>query len=45
MIRERLQKIVKDIASAYGCSSKLNYQNGYDFVYNDPDLSEAAINL
>jgi len=43
MIKERLQKIVEDIASAYGCSAKLNYQNGYDFVYNDPDLSEAAI--
>ena len=43
MIRERLQKMVEDIASAYGCSAKLNYQNGYDFVYNDPNLSELAI--
>ena len=43
MIRERLKKIVEDIASAYGCTAKLSYQNGYDFVYNDPKLSELAI--
>ena len=43
MIKKRLQKIVEDISSAYGCLGKLNYQNGYDFVYNDPDLSKSAI--
>lgn len=43
MIREKLKKMVEDIASAYECTAKLNYQNGYDFVYNDPALSELAI--
>ncbi|WP_255342677.1 amidohydrolase [Fusobacterium sp. CM1] len=43
MIKQRLEKIVKDIANAYDCIGKLHYQNGYDFIYNNPELSETII--
>ncbi|MGF6907510.1 amidohydrolase [Fusobacterium sp. PH5-44] len=42
VIKERLSTIVNDIASAYGCIGELNYVDGYDFIYNDPTLTEYA---
>lgn len=41
-IKERLGTIVEDIANAYGCTGELNYTDGYDFIYNDPTLTEYA---
>jgi len=42
IIKERLATIVKDIGSAYGCEGILDYVDGYDFIYNDPKLTEYA---
>lgn len=42
LVKERLGKIVEDICEAYGCKGVLNYQDGYDFIYNDLKLSEIA---
>ena len=41
-IKERLATIVSDIASAYGCRGILDYVDGYDFIYNDPTLTQYA---
>ncbi|MDR3258360.1 MAG: amidohydrolase [Fusobacteriaceae bacterium] len=43
LIKERLAIVVNDIASAYGCIGKLNYYDGYDFIYNDLKLSQNVI--
>jgi amidohydrolase len=42
-IKERLEVVVNDIASAYGCVGKLSYYDGYDFIYNDLQLSQNVI--
>lgn len=42
-IKSRLGNIVKDIAAAHGCAGELHYYDGYDFIWNDPDLSQKLI--
>ncbi|MDP0506494.1 MAG: amidohydrolase [Fusobacterium sp. JB019] len=44
IIKKRLHKLVNDICSAYGCEGKLIYKDGYDFMYNDLELSKEVIN-
>ncbi|MFK4784933.1 amidohydrolase [Fusobacterium sp. MFO224] len=44
IIKKRLCKLVEDICSAYGCEGKLVYKDGYDFMYNDLELSKEVIN-
>lgn len=39
-IRNRLEKIVRDIPIAYECEGILKYEEGYDFIYNDLNLSK-----
>ncbi|MGL4866181.1 M20 metallopeptidase family protein [Cetobacterium sp.] len=39
-IRNRLEKIVRDIPMAYECEGILKYEEGYDFIYNDLNLSK-----
>lgn len=41
-IKLRLKKIVTDISSAYECEGILNYEDGYDFIYNNLELSKYA---
>lgn len=43
IVKERLEKIIEDICSAYGCKGELVYKNGYDFIYNDLELSKGVI--
>ncbi len=43
VIKSRLEKLVSDISSAYGCTGKLHYVNGYDFIFNDLELSNNVI--
>lgn len=40
IIQERLHDIVEQAAATYGCTGILKYENGYDYMYNDPALSE-----
>lgn len=40
LIKERLQKLVENIASSYDCKGILHYNEGYSFIYNDPKLCE-----
>lgn len=44
MIKNRLEELVTNISKAYGCKGILHYQNGYDFIYNNPELSTSLIN-
>lgn len=43
LIKKRLNRIVMDIADAYECIGILDYQDGYDFMFNDLTLSEEVI--
>lgn len=43
LIQERLHDIVEQAAATYGCVGILKYENGYDYMYNDPELSEFVI--
>lgn len=43
LIKKRLNKIVTDISEAYECTGILDYQDGYDFMFNDLALSEEVI--
>lgn len=40
VIKERLHYIVEQAAATYGCKGVLKYESGYDFMYNDLQLSE-----
>lgn len=40
IVKERLQTVVENTAAAYGCRAQLRYEDGYDFIYNDLQLSE-----
>lgn len=40
ILKQRLQKIVENTAAAYGCRGLMHYEDGYDFIYNDLQLSE-----
>lgn len=40
IIKERLHEIVGQAAATYGCKGVLKYENGYDFMFNDLQLSE-----
>ena len=40
IIKARLHDIVEQAAATYGCKGVLKYENGYDFMYNDPQLSD-----
>lgn len=44
VIQERLHDIVEQVAATYGCKGILKYENGYDYMYNDPALSEFVLN-
>lgn len=39
-IRNRLEKIVKDVSAIYDCEGILKYEEGYDSIYNDLNLSK-----
>lgn len=40
ILKSRLQAIVENTAAAYGCRGVMTYEDGYDFIYNDLDLSD-----
>ena len=40
IVKERLKAVVENTAAAYGCRAEMRYEDGYDFIYNDLQLSE-----
>lgn len=40
IIKARLHDIVEQAAATYGCTGILKYESGYDFMYNDLQLSD-----
>lgn len=43
LIKSRLHDVVEQAAATYGCTGFLKYENGYDFMFNDLQLSKETI--